>query len=113
MGKKLRTMEREHFPLSHSGELVQQALSAEQERERLARWLRKGELYDPRNEPDYDSWTVGMEPIPGDQSWTKEKAPNGALEELASLSHYLPQRARTARVKDSTSSRMSYPSCFA
>jgi len=84
MGKKQRTMERKHFPLSHSGELVQQALSAEQERERLARWLRKGELYDPRNEPDYDSWTVGMEPIPGDQSWTKEKAPNGALKELAS-----------------------------
>lgn len=60
MVKKLRTMERE--------------LSAEQERERLARWLRKGELYDPRNEPDYDSWTVGMEPIPGDRSWSKENS---------------------------------------
>ena len=63
MVKKLRTMEKEHFPLS-----------AEQERERLARWLRKGELYDPRNDPDYDSWTVGMEPIPGDRSWAKENS---------------------------------------
>jgi hypothetical protein len=24
---------------------------------------------DPRNEEDYDTWTVGMEPIPGDQTW--------------------------------------------
>lgn len=28
---------------------------------------------DPRNEEDYDSWEVGMEPIPGDQTW-KSKA---------------------------------------
>jgi hypothetical protein len=24
---------------------------------------------DPRNEDDYDTWDVGMEPIPGDQTW--------------------------------------------
>jgi hypothetical protein len=24
---------------------------------------------DPRNEDDYDTWSVGMEPIPGDQTW--------------------------------------------
>jgi len=24
---------------------------------------------DPRNEDDYDTWEVGMEPIPGDQTW--------------------------------------------
>jgi hypothetical protein len=24
---------------------------------------------DPRNEDDYDTWNVGMEPIPGDQTW--------------------------------------------
>ena len=24
---------------------------------------------DPRNEEDYDTWDVGMEPIPGDQTW--------------------------------------------
>jgi hypothetical protein len=28
---------------------------------------------DPRNEDDYDTWDVGMEPIPGDQTW-KSKA---------------------------------------
>ena len=53
-------------------------LSPEQERERLARWLRNGESYDPRNENDYDTWSVGMEPIPGDHTWAKEKAPDGA-----------------------------------
>ena len=24
---------------------------------------------DPRNEEDFDTWDVGMEPIPGDQTW--------------------------------------------
>ena len=24
---------------------------------------------DPRNEDDYSTWDVGMEPIPGDQTW--------------------------------------------
>ena len=52
MVKKLRTMERR--------------LSAEQERERLARWLRNGELY--------DDWEYGTEPIPGDRSWAKENS---------------------------------------
>ena len=45
-------------------------LSPEQERERLAKWLRNGE--------DYDDWEYGTEPIPGDHEWAKEKAPNGA-----------------------------------
>jgi len=26
-------------------------------------------IEDPRNEDDYDTWDVGMEPIPGDQTW--------------------------------------------
>lgn len=26
-------------------------------------------INDPRNEDDYDTWDVGMEPIPGDQTW--------------------------------------------
>lgn len=45
-------------------------LSSEQERERLARWLRNGE--------HYDDWAYGTEPIPGDHTWAKEKAPDGA-----------------------------------
>ena len=45
-------------------------LSPEQERERLAKWLRNGE--------DYDDWEYGTEPIPGDHEWAKEKAPKGA-----------------------------------
>lgn len=24
---------------------------------------------DPRNDEDYDTWDVGMEPIPGDETW--------------------------------------------
>lgn len=43
---------------------MERKLSAEQERERLARWLRNGELY--------DDWEYGTEPIPGDRSWSKE-----------------------------------------
>jgi hypothetical protein len=39
-------------------------LSPEQERERLARWLRNGE--------QYDDWEYGTEPIPGDRTWSKE-----------------------------------------
>lgn len=46
-------------------------LSPEQERERLARWLRDGEVYDPRNEEDYDTFEYGTEPLPGDHTWTK------------------------------------------
>lgn len=45
-------------------------LSPEQERERLARWLRNGEAYDPRNEEDYDTFEYGTEPLPGDHTWT-------------------------------------------
>ncbi len=66
---------------------MERKLSSEQERERLARWLSRGEVYippseevyDPRNEDDYSTWDVGMEPIPGDHTWTKEKAPSGAF----------------------------------
>ena len=41
----------------------------ERERERLARGLRNGE--------HYDDWDYGTEPIPGDRTWTKEKALEG------------------------------------
>ena len=55
-------------------------LSPEQERKRLARWIGKGEVYippseevyDPRNEPDFDTFSYGTEPIPGDRTWSKE-----------------------------------------
>lgn len=50
-------------------------LSPEQERERLARWLRNGEKWDPRNDKDYDTFNYGTEPLPGDTTWTKKKAP--------------------------------------
>jgi hypothetical protein len=52
-------------------------LSVEQERERLRRWMASGEIYDPRNETDYDSWSASMEPLPGDTTWAKKKAPDG------------------------------------
>jgi hypothetical protein len=52
-------------------------LSDEQEKERLKRWMGSGEIYDPRNEDDFDTWSVGMEPIPGDDSWTKKKPLKG------------------------------------
>lgn len=52
-------------------------LRPEQERERLARWMRNGEQWDPRNNSDYDTWEAGMEPIPGDTTWAKKKAPEG------------------------------------
>ena len=32
----------------------------------------KKSIYDPRNEEDYDTWDVGMEPIPGDHTWHHE-----------------------------------------
>ena len=32
--------------------------------EEFASWL--------RNQQDYCDWTVGMEPIPGDKTWTKK-----------------------------------------
>ena len=28
-------------------------------------------MRDPRNDEDYDTWDVGMEPIPGDKTWTR------------------------------------------
>ena len=66
---------------------MKRKLSAEQERERLARWLGKGEVYippseevyDPRNEDDFDTFLYGTEPIPGDTTWAKEKALDGAF----------------------------------
>jgi hypothetical protein len=66
---------------------MEKKLSKEQERERLARWLGKGEVYippseevyDPRNEDDFDTFLYGTEPIPGDTTWAKEKAFDGAF----------------------------------
>jgi hypothetical protein len=62
-------------------------LSAEQERERLKRWMASGEVYDPRNEEDYasvlrnmadyDDWEFGLEPLPGDTTWTKKRPLKG------------------------------------
>jgi hypothetical protein len=49
-------------------------LSVEQERERLKRWMASGEVYDPRNEPDFDTFEYGTEPLPGDTVWAKKKA---------------------------------------
>ena len=65
--------------LCHNDDVVTRVmkLTPEQERERLARWLRNGERWDPRNDNDYDTWDVGMEPLPGDDTWTKKKAPEG------------------------------------
>ena len=54
--------------------LDEMKLSPEQERERLARWMGKGEVYDPRNEPDFDTFSYGTEPIPGDRTWSKENS---------------------------------------
>lgn len=48
----------------------------DRERERLARWL--------RNDPEYDDWCYATEPIPGDRSWAKKKAPEGAEDYEAS-----------------------------
>jgi hypothetical protein len=33
--------------------------------EEVARWI--------RNENSYDDWEVGMEPIPGDKTWCKQR----------------------------------------
>jgi hypothetical protein len=52
-------------------------MSSAFEQERLARWMRNGEILDPRNDEDYDTWDVGMEPIPGDKKWANKKAPEG------------------------------------
>jgi len=52
-------------------------MSSAFEQERLARWMRNGEIFDPRNDEDYDTWDVGMEPIPGDKKWANKKAPEG------------------------------------
>jgi hypothetical protein len=59
---------------------MKRKLSPEQERKRLALWMGKGEVYDPRNEKDFDTFLYGTEPIPGDTTWTKEKTPDGALD---------------------------------
>lgn len=53
------------------------ALSEEQEKERLKRWLAKGEIYDPRNDMDYDTFCYGTEPLPGDRVWAKKKPLTG------------------------------------
>ena len=48
-------------------------LSPEQEKERLAKWLREGVVYDPRNEEDYDTFEYGTEPLPNDSTWATKK----------------------------------------
>lgn len=52
---------------------MKRQLSPDEERMRLAKWLSKGEIYDPRNEEDYDTYTYGTEPIPNDPTWTRAK----------------------------------------
>lgn len=37
---------------------------------------------DPRNDDDYDTWTAGMEPLPGDRTWTKQAALTQRLERI-------------------------------
>jgi hypothetical protein len=49
--------------------------------------MASGEVYDPRNEDDYasvlrnmadyDDWEFGLEPLPGDTTWTKKKPLKG------------------------------------
>jgi hypothetical protein len=37
--------------------------------------------YDPRNDPDHDSYEYATEPIPYDTTWAQTKAPNdGGME---------------------------------
>jgi len=66
-------------------------LSPEQERKRVAQWLKNGTIYDPRNDDDknfdqaaalrnsedYSDWDYGTEPLPGDHTWAMKKAPEG------------------------------------
>jgi hypothetical protein len=52
-------------------------LSPEQEKERLAKWLRYGVVYDPRNEEDYDTFEYGTEPLPNDSTWAQAKGKTG------------------------------------
>ena len=67
-------------------------LSPEQERERLARWLRDGEVYDPRNDEDYDTFEYGTEPLPHDATWTqvKEKTPLETISACSETTQLLP-----------------------
>ena len=64
-------------------------LSPEQEKKRLAQWLREGTVYDPRNEEDYDTFEYGTEPLPHDATWAqaKEKTP---LETTSACSETTP-----------------------
>lgn len=61
----------------HNGDVVMifMKLPPDQERERVARWMRNGEIYDPRNDDDYDTFEYGTEPLPCDDTWAKKKAP--------------------------------------
>ena len=71
-GHKEREGESPPFLLRDNEDAMEEKmkLSPEQERERLARWLRSGEVYDPRNDEDYDTFEYGTEPLPGDHTWT-------------------------------------------
>ena len=39
-------------------------------------------MRDPRNDEDYDTWEVGMEPLPGDRTWTRRAALAQKLERI-------------------------------
>jgi hypothetical protein len=41
---------------------------------------------DPRNEPSYDTYDYGTEPIPGDTTWAKQKEDNGTKSKCPSCS---------------------------
>jgi len=47
----------------------------------VAQWLEEEAALadnwnDPRNESDYDTYAYGTEPLPGDTTWAKTKAPD-------------------------------------
>jgi hypothetical protein len=44
------------------------------------------EPMDPRNDPDYNTFAYGTEPIPGDTTWAKQKEDNGTKAKCPSCS---------------------------
>jgi hypothetical protein len=47
-----------------------------QEEAAIAETWNNEQSYDPRNLPTYDTFTYGTEPLPGDTTWAKTKAPD-------------------------------------
>jgi hypothetical protein len=47
-----------------------------QEEAAIADTWNNEQSYDPRNLPTYDTFTYGTEPLPGDTTWAKTKAPD-------------------------------------